>query len=75
MPEHAKMTIDEMRKRLSNLGYDLTRNQTDVWGKTWKYRTTKKHGLPGGGAISYFDNPKDLERYILSVEKIRSWQQ
>lgn len=61
----------KVEQRLNQLGYSLTRNAKDCFGKKHRYRTSPNQS---GGPINYFDNVQQLERYCEQVEQVREWQ-
>jgi hypothetical protein len=67
-------TLASVRQLANSLGYVITRNQTDVHGRRWKYRRSPGATM-NGGSTCYFDSLDALEANLTDAAKIRAWQQ
>lgn len=64
------MTLNEIRKDLLELGYQLQTNVKDFRRKSWRYGTTPIYS----GPTNYFNHKEQLQKYVKDVRQIRNWQ-
>lgn len=61
------------RQAVNALGYQLTRNQRDAFGRKRAYRTSPIATM-NGGPTNYFDTAAQVERWAKQVQQVREWQ-
>jgi hypothetical protein len=67
------MSLKELREFAAQFNYAILTNQTDAFGRKWRYLrvpTAEAHG----GTYCYFDTLPQVERNLQQVRIVRSWQ-
>ena len=65
------LTNTNYGKEFSDLGYNLYGWGIDMYGNKRRYRTSPKNG---SGAIGYFDNLSELNRYLKQIKQNRQME-